>query len=738
MIRYARVVVYLTFWFIANAATFAAEPFKPSAVADVRGQRSQPQTVAFPVSGNPTGGVRVYVTLPAHRTPETLRVTTRIETTGAAATADRTFTVTLTPRGHSLPTSTVTGRFDVTLPQNAARAEAIHYVPKTSYGTDYLIAVAEDGRVLPGFEAIASFINRPSDPSAQVVLDEFLPQTLVITDQWLPPVEAAIADLICERSTSLSPGVAADWRAYQPFDFVVLSQSRYEDLTDTAAEALRRWVRCGGNLVLTDTTDAQRDDETQQSLDVRHLSATAYWQSGPGGLSIRDPMQDYYNQQIRRIDLNQWLDEIGAEANAYARSQIPFEEDLRAVTTDLWDRIAEQAGRTGEADEPLTVQDIGAGRIFRTAGSIDRPAGLLADLSVAQSTEVWRSKRLMRRGADPILGSQRFAAWLIPGLGQPPVYSFIALLVIFTLLVGPFAYYKTSRGGRTYLMFIIAPVLAIVTTTAMILYGVVADGFDTHVRVRQITWLDGQSGDAATRTRSTYFAGIRPSGGLTFDPNADLTLLPDGDGRPWWERQTDRPGPPRIVDVTDAVIRCNGNFLPSRQQRQFITTQPRDDFGTLTLTAGSTARHSFPVTLRQLVLRDAAGGLHHGVDVGPKTEMVLKPLTTKEAGELLGDLYTSEWLVNTRVDQDDSRLNRRNVGLTDLATTVSYEFDDATKPLEGLFEYELQVRMQLSSQLTAGSFVAVADLTDDALAYADAIPTNSIHFIFGSVAEVTP
>ena len=193
----------------------------------------------------------------------------------------------------------------------------------------------------------------------------------------------------------------------------------------------------------------------------------------------------------------------------------------------------------------------------------------------------WRRHRLLRSGVEPILGSSRFFQWGIPGVAQPPVYTFMGLLGVFVILVGPVAYRKTAKAGRSYLMFAIAPLLAIATTLAMLVYGVVADGFGTQTRVRQITWVDGESGNGITRTRSTYFAGIRPSAGLSFPANADVTLYPDNQQRSWEARMDDRFDPRGEVIVTDETTRFTQDFLPSRQQRQFVMHQPSSFSGRL-------------------------------------------------------------------------------------------------------------------------------------------------------------
>ena len=48
-------------------------------------------------------------------------------------------------------------------------------------------------------------------------------------------------------------------------------------------------------------------------------------------------------------------------------------------------------------------------------------------------------------------------------------------------------------------MFAIAPVLTVITTLSMLGYSIIADGFGSHARIRQITWVDGVTGEGVER-----------------------------------------------------------------------------------------------------------------------------------------------------------------------------------------------------------------------------------------------
>ncbi len=258
------------------------------------------------------------------------------------------------------------------------------------------------------------------------------------------------------------------------------------------------------------------------------------------------------------------------------------------------------------------MQPAGAGFVIGIKeGESDVPSS--AALTIAARTLDVRASPTLRRGVDPLIGDGRFARWLIPGVAQPPVYTFMGLLTVFVVLVGPIAYRRTTKIGRSYLMFAIAPALALVTTLAMFGYGIVSDGFGTVVRVRQVTWVDGRSGDAGERVRSTYFAGVRPGDGLRFPGNAEVIGYPQGTGDSWEEHNRSMPETIGKVVVRNDSQVFDSSFLPSRQQRQFVVHRPRMGVGYLSLssaldaTAAPNIESTFDFVLHETLIRDDRG-----------------------------------------------------------------------------------------------------------------------------------
>jgi hypothetical protein len=401
--------------------------------------------------------------------------------------------------------------------------------------------------------------------------------------------------------------------------------------------------------------------------------------------------------------------------------------------------------------------------------SSDAPVHIL-QWAAAESLMGWKRHRLLRCGVDPILGSSKFFQWSIPGVAQPPVYTFMGLLGVFVILVGPVAYRKTAKSGRGYLMFAIAPLLAIATTLAMLVYGILADGFGTQTRVRQITWIDGPTGQGITRTRSTFFAGIRPSDGLQFPSGGDVTLFPDNQQRSWEATMEDRFDPRGEVIVTDRTIRFTQDFLPSRQQRQFVMHQPSVLNGRLIVKTNRSSEKipiaapentddsskktnaspdkpttspasieiisEFDRKCTEVLICDQQGSYYFADEIEPNGKATGLLIEDKSASERLGEMYKRQWLISSVVERRENRtlsMQRYNGETFDLLSNQINQIESVAKPTDGAFEFELQMRMQLGSKLPVNSFLCFTDLSEDAIAVEGATPTESIHFVMGSL-----
>ncbi|WP_165440587.1 hypothetical protein [Rubripirellula amarantea] len=554
-----------------------------------------------------------------------------------------------------------------------------------------------------------------------------------------------------------------DWRGYQPIDCLLVHQSTLEKLfRDGAPEsiaAIRAWLMLGGTMIVSNARSA---DETTQTMGVSNTPLVpAEFQTSV-----------YVSQEIWRNTLP-LLKRLQVQASNDAKSgrSLSIIEDMSWRSTDSdvgfylpsLDLSADEFDQAisksiSQLESELTRSEkhwqsrvwvcmVGSGRLIGLLGDAPEtgnasekeevvgqtPASSISDWQLAKSLIGYRTSPTLRRGVDPMIGNVRFRDWLIPGVAQPPVYTFMGLLTAFVMLVGPVAYRQTTKRDRSYLMFAIAPALAVVTTLLMFGYGIIADGFGTKARVRQIAITDAKSEFAVERTRTTYFAGVRPSDGIRFAADAEVMGYPESIGQSWEEQNRFPPAIIGRVEVTETGQRFDASFLPSRQQTQFVVHQPRPNFGKLTIQSPDrtslSVANGFSFLLDQLVVCDSQGQhwLIDEIAAGETKDGAL--IETKFISRVLGDLYNENRPIMLTGEQSSSTTNTGetyNV-VSDLASQTGN-----SSITSGSLELELQSLLQNRGTLSPGHFIAIAEPSDDALAVDNAEIIRSVRYVMGT------
>lgn len=751
------------------------------------------QEVRLPISTRNSLGWTLRVRASSLATADTMRVEMEFATTGGPTTAERQLDVRLTPvaSGHSPPQSSVSISLPLQIPQDTDRVRFTRHVPKTSFGNLYQVKLWEDGRAVPNGEAT---LGQPlTDPDYAAFYDEaqqnawhmlwiesdadepVRQKSLQLWSLWKNPEPFTTATTpqewakigsgsVGSEGINLFPSVTRqnmplDWRALRPYDAIMIHITDWDAMQQSdlpEAIALRDWTHAGGVIIVRDASPRSAvagGISTDVSPTEEFLKSAA-----PLGMPAR---LDAYAQMDEQVFANQTP---YVDAENFKAWQAWFPTGASLIRDSLNEYPAARAtGRAGV----LRREDI-AGLVIYLGPRVDDEPVQIMQWAAIYELMSWHRPRLTRNGAEPILGSQRFYQWVIPGVAQPPVYTFMGLLGLFVILVGPVAYRKTAKAGRSYLMFAIAPALAMATTAAMLGYGVISDGFGTRVRSRQITWVDGATGDAFTRTRSTYFAGIRPAEGLTFAPDTEITLYPDNQYRSWESRVDEHFETRGLVTATSEAIRLSREFLPSRQQRQFVIQRPSNDWGRVLVQAstgdaesenpnavvkkfedGTTFTGPATVTvasetassLRELLICDSQKQYFFLEELAAGKTGEATRISREIASKRMGEMYKRQWLVSSIVGQSQTpsqqNFSRRNSSYqgdtTDLLTQQLSTLDSTVKPNEGVFEFELQQRMQLLADLPTNSFLGLTDLTADAVAIPSSEVTASIHYVFGSL-----
>lgn len=749
--------------------------------------------VRLPITARNSLGWTMRVKASSLATADTMRVELEFATTGAPTTAERQIELRLTPisAGHSPPQSSIGVSLPLQIPQGTDRIRFTRHVPKASFGNLYQVKLWEDGRAITDSET--TFGQPITDPDYAAYFDEaqqnawnvlwiesdvddaVRQKSLQLWSLWNTPEPFKSINTPQEWEKNVSGGVGSDgirlfptvklqnlphdWRALRPYDAIMIHSADWDAMQHSDSPesvALRDWTHAGGVVIVRDASpkpvgsgvvsaDASPTEEFLKSASLTRMPARLDAYAGMDQQSFAD-QSPYFD--VQNFSAWQAWFPTGAALIRDSLTQYPVS------------RAVEKSG--------VRSRSAVAGMVIYLGPRVDDEPVQMLQWAAVDELVSWHRPRLTRNGAEPILGSQRFYQWVIPGVAQPPVYTFMGLLGLFVILVGPVAYRKTAKAGRSYLMFAIAPALAMATTAAMLGYGVISDGFGTRVRLRQVTWVDGTTGDAFTRTRGTYFAGIRPAEGLTFAPDAEITLYPDNQNRSWESRVDERFEMRGIVTATPEALLLSREFLPSRQQRQFVVHRPNNGWGRVRVHSSASdadasssnavakkfedgSSYTGPVaisvvsetasSLQELIICDSQKRYYllNYLAAGKTGEAVR--ISREMASKRMGDMYKRQWLVSSIVGQSQSpsqqNFSRRNSGYqgdtTDLLTEQLSLLDSTVKPNEGVFEFELQQRMQLLADLPANSFLGLSELTNDAVAIPSSEVTDSIHYVFGSL-----
>jgi hypothetical protein len=660
-------------------------------------------------------------------------------------TADRQLTVRFQtePGGTSPPRNGMVVDVPITANQGNQNETIIRYLPKWYAGQMLEVSVLEDGRPLENYSArfgnvlgqgpqatmellrseshLSVLYIADADDSASDVLakqDMFVSASPPLgnmyhavnrIDEWYIALRARLCRTCGQREAP------TDWRAYNRFDWVVLSWESLGQLKkDVAAfSSLRSWVLVGGTVLIYDAEDPQ---SALSELDFTWNADQASEDRVAAASKLNAQELNSYEEQLRSA-IEPMNSEVTPEVLQYFQNELLLLRDLKPIATTLW------------------LQTAAAGNVIVMKRTQDGSFPSIAHWRTAAKLADYRISATLRRGVDPLLGDARFSRWMIPGVAEPPVYTFMGLLTVFVILVGPIAYRKTTKHGRGYLMFAIAPILALITTFSMFTYGILADGFGTIVRVRQVTWIDGQSGDAAQRVRSTYFAGLQPRNDLPFAGDTEVFAYFDTPEKSWESLNLEPFDSLGLLTVTEYKQLFAPEYLPSRQQRQFVTHQPRLSYGALKSIPNPdgalppSLQNGLSFTLHEVVFRDAVGNYWRVDSLSAGETKPAVALDRKQASKMLGAIYAKHRPISqVRETRENSRVNYQFT--YDVIASLNRSTSSVT---DGIFENQLQLWLQTEGEIPQSHFVAIGDVTPDVVVVEDCQVVESVHYLLGTL-----
>lgn len=496
-------------------------------------------------------------------------------------------------------------RRTVELPQNAT-VQFTLLIPCVSEQTYGLLKVYEGGREIEGFRRS---INLPTDgqqgfprPSllvispSQVDCDRFedatnqiaLTSSMTSTSHWgwgygggSPGHEV------------IDPNILPDeWLAYSGLDLVAISLQTLAGLEAPERAALGKWVQTGGTLMAYDVgmDDAGRE-RVEELLGLTSSGGPAGWRYSDAGS----------RQRITPLDV------AAGGMPGYSTGEAVDEETRNAFNAGFaWD------------EDAFASKDFLFGRVIAFAGNPF--PGSPHDWHWLMTSIGWQKLNWQdRHGISARVPTDDFLTFLIPSVRSVPTVSFLVLITLFSLVIGPVNYFWLWRARRLQLLLVTIPVLAFGTSVALFAYSSIAHGFSTRSRVRSVTVLDQPGRTAVTISRIALYSGLAPSDGLEFSQETAVY--------PIWP--PDHEFDSSETDWTE-FQRLSSGWLRSRTRTQFLTVAHRDERGRLTVNQSSadsmTVENGLEWNLRSLIVADDEGRLFYGADIPAGATATLAPI----------------------------------------------------------------------------------------------------------------
>ena len=213
-----------------------------------------------------------------------------------------------------------------------------------------------------------------------------------------------------------------------------------------------------------------------------------------------------------------------------------------------------------------------------------------------------------RHGISLVDSNQDYWDFMIPGFGASPVESFLAVITVFILCIGPLNFWFLKKSKRLYLLPITVGAAALLTTVTMLVYALVSDGIRTRVRLQSFTMLDERDEQhiASTHSRHSYLASITPANGLIFP--REMCVYPV-EAYYRYDRKREE-----FVNGRSSKRRLKRGYVAPRTTMQFMTTGVENtDCGLAVDGSGSSlkATNRIDVDLQHAWLRDDDGKLFY-------------------------------------------------------------------------------------------------------------------------------
>ena len=303
------------------------------------------------------------------------------------------------------------------------------------------------------------------------------------------------------------------WIDLSQFDVTLISA---DDLKRLAADAervraVREWVRGGATLLVYGTGgEFERLAEIEKHLDLTPLPPDPEESETYRGWMLPDASR--YDQPLQ-TSWDNLRNPYRPYGQVYAQPSMSGSIDPAPKATGR---------RAPPTKPPFLRRSAGLGSVVAIASDQPFPGTDTDWIWIFNCVPSNQWSWYQRNGMSLYRKNDDYWEFLIPGVGQAPVISFLLLVTLFAAVIGPMNYILLGRVRRLYLLLITVPVGAALVTVALFSYAVLTDGLGVRLRARSFTDLDQTSGQAAGFARQSYYAAIAPSRGLEFPEDCTL------------------------------------------------------------------------------------------------------------------------------------------------------------------------------------------------------------------------
>lgn len=213
-------------------------------------------------------------------------------------------------------------------------------------------------------------------------------------------------------------------------------------------------------------------------------------------------------------------------------------------------------------------------------------------------------------------------------LTVPRRMTFI-FLVIFAALVCPVNLIVLSRSNRRTLLFVTAPLLGLLFSATVFVYGILHDGISSTARIEAVSVLDQRTRLCSTSTQLGFYAPLTPRGGLSFSNDTEVTPMLGSRGQRLSRSQ-------RVTLFHGEQQQLQSGWISPREPAHFWTRShsqrrervvvQRDDQGEWTATNG------LGVPITTFTFHDGDGEMYAAKDMEPGQQVVLQPTPLPGSG----------------------------------------------------------------------------------------------------------